>query len=212
MSSVSQTPAARALSPAGSDGGAGKALNPKQEMSGTGRSRSGPMSFQVRFALSMAAVAVIVGLSLGGAWKGVFAVASQARLHAPDMALFNALSPAIKVHLFTALAALVLGAVLMTLRKGRTFHRVAGWVWVSLVMVTAGATLFITSLNHGKWSILHLFTGWVLLMLPLAVMWAKRHNVARHRRTMMGLFYGGFAINLFIALIPGRTLWMMFLG
>ena len=29
---------------------------------------------------------------------------------------------------------------------------------------------------------------------------------------MMGLFYGGFALNLFIALIPGRTLWMMFLG
>ena len=28
--------------------------------------------------------------------------------------------------------------------------------------VTAGATLFITSLNHGSWSWLHLFTGWVL--------------------------------------------------
>jgi uncharacterized membrane protein len=183
MSSVSQTPAGRK-----------------------------PLSFQVRFALAMAMVAVIVGLSLGGAWKGVAAVAMTARPHAPDMALFDSLSPAIKIHLFTALAALVLGGVLMTVRKGRTFHRVAGWVWVSLVMVTAGATLFITSLNHGQWSLLHLFTGWVLLVLPLAVMWAKRHNVARHRRTMMGLFYGGFAVNLFIALIPGRTLWMMFLG
>ena len=40
-------------------------------------------------------------------------------------------------------------------------------------------------------------------------MWAKRHNVGRHRRTMMGLFYGGFAINVFIALIPGRLLWEM---
>ena len=88
----------------------------------------------------------------------------------------------------------------------------AGWVWVVLVSVTAGSTLFITSLNHGKWSILHLFTGWVLLVLPLAVMWAKRHNVARHRRTMMGLFYGGFAINLLIAFIPGRLLWTMLLG
>jgi uncharacterized membrane protein len=89
---------------------------------------------------------------------------------------------------------------------------VAGWVWVSLVAVTAGATLFITSLNHGRWSILHLFTGWVFLMLPLAVIWAKRHDVARHRRTMMGLFYGGFAINLFIAFIPGRTMWTLFFG
>jgi len=170
------------------------------------------MSFGLRFGIAMAAVVVIVGLSLGGAWKAVAALALSARPHAPDLALFMDLSPAIKVHLLAALAALVLGGVLMTVRKGRTFHRVAGWIWVTLALTTAGATLFITSLNHGRWSILHLFTGWVLIVLPLAVMWARRHNVARHRRTMMGLFYGGFAINLFIAMIPGRTLWMMFLG
>lgn len=171
-----------------------------------------PLSFRASFALSMAAVVVIVGAALSGAWAPIARMALSARPHAPDMALFNQLSPAIKIHLFTALAALVLGGVLMTVRKGRTFHRVAGWVWVVLVMVTAGATLFITSLNRGSWSILHLLTGWVLLVLPMAVFWARRHEVARHRKTMMGLFYGGFAINLFIALIPGRTLWMMFLG
>lgn len=171
-----------------------------------------PLSFGLRFGLSLAVVAAIVGLSLGGGWTAVARMALSAHPHRPDMALFAGLSPAIKIHLLTALAALVLGAVLMTVRKGRTFHRVAGWVWVGLVLATAGATLFITSLNHGKWSILHLFTGWVLLMSPLAVMWARRREVARHRRTMMGLFYGGFAVNLFVALIPGRTLWMMFLG
>lgn len=172
----------------------------------------GVAAFKLRFAVGAVAVALIVGLSLQGAWGGVARMALAAQPHAPDMTLWAGLSPAIKVHLFTALAALVLGAVLMTVRKGRTFHRVAGWVWICLVLTTAGATLFITSLNHGRWSILHLFTGWTLLILPLAVMWAKRHQVARHRRAMMGLFYGGFAINLVFALIPGRTLWMMFLG
>ncbi len=171
-----------------------------------------PITFGRTFALAMVAMVVIVGISLNGAWGAVARLAASARPHAPDLTLFASLTPAIKIHLLAALAALVLGGVLMTVRKGRTFHRVAGWVWVSLVAVTAGATLFISSLNHGKWSILHLFTGWVLLMLPLAVIWAKRHDVARHRRAMMGLFYGGFAINLFIAFIPGRTLWMMFLG
>jgi uncharacterized membrane protein len=109
-------------------------------------------------------------------------------------------------------AALILGAVLMLVRKGRIFHRVAGWVWVSIVAVTAGSTLFITSLNNGTWSLLHLFTGWTLLTLPLAVFAAKRHVVAKHRRAMMGLFYGGFAINFFIAFIPGRAMWVMFFG
>ncbi len=169
-------------------------------------------SFGFRFGLTMAAAAVIVAMSLGGAWKGVAALAMSARPHAPDMALFASLTPAIKIHLLAALGALVLGGSLMFARKGRRFHRVAGWVWVVLALTTAGASLFITSLNPGRWSILHLLTGWTLLMLPLAVIWVKRRDVARHRRTMMGLFYGGFAINLFIAFIPGRTLWMMFFG
>lgn len=171
-----------------------------------------PSSFGFRFGLTMAAAAVIVAMSLGGAWKGVAALAMSARPHAPDMALFASLTPAIKIHLLAALGALVLGGSLMFARKGRRFHRVAGWVWVVLALTTAGASLFITSLNPGRWSILHLLTGWTLLMLPLAVIWVKRRDVARHRRTMMGLFYGGFAINLFIAFIPGRTLWMMFFG
>jgi uncharacterized membrane protein len=171
-----------------------------------------PMGYRTSFALSMVVVAGVVGLSLSGAWSPIAQMALSARPHLPDMALFAAQSLAIKIHLATALTALALGGALMWRRKGRLFHRVAGWAWVSLVSVTAGSTLFITSLNHGKWSLLHLFTGWVLLILPLAVMWAKRHNVARHRRAMMGLFYGGFAINLLVAFIPGRLLWTMLLG
>jgi uncharacterized membrane protein len=165
------------------------------------------------FAASMVVVFFIIWAAMGpGAFGYVAKIAGQASLHAPNMAVWNALSPVIHVHVLTAVAALVLGAVLMLVRKGRTFHRTAGWLWVSIVAVTAGSTLFITSLNHGSWSLLHLFTGWTLITLPLAVMFAKRHNVARHRRTMRGLFYGGFAINVFIAFIPGRALWMMFFG
>lgn len=171
-----------------------------------------PWGFGARFGLGMVFVAAILAVAMGPFWRPILQMAAAAELHGPDVALFDRLSPAIKIHLFAALAALVLGGVLMVARKGRLFHRVAGWTWVALVSVTAGATLFITQLNHGSWSLLHLFTGWVLLVLPLGVIAAKRHQVARHRKTMMGLFYGAFAINLFIALMPGRTLWMMFLG
>jgi uncharacterized membrane protein len=40
----------------------------------------------------------------------------------------------------------------------------------------------------------------------------KRRDVARRRRAMMGLFYGGFAVNIFIAFIPGRTMWNLVFG
>jgi len=170
------------------------------------------MGFLGGFAIAMALVALILGAAMGPFWGDLVRIAGAARPHAPDLALLAGLSTPIRIHLATALAALLLGGVLMAVRKGRTFHRVAGWVWVSLVSVTAGVTLFITSLNDGRWSLIHLFTAWTLLVLPIAVMAAKRHNVARHRRSMMGLFYGAFAINFFIAFIPGRTMWQMFFG
>jgi uncharacterized membrane protein len=171
-----------------------------------------PVGFGVRLAVGVAIAAAIVAVSIGPFGGAVARAASHARLHGPDLALWAGLSLPIKIHLAAALGALVLGGVLMSQRKGRTFHRIAGWVWVCLVSVTAGATLFITSLNHGHWSILHLFTAWTFLILPIAVIAAKRHSVQRHRRSMMGLFYGGFAINLLFAFIPGRTMWQMFFG
>jgi len=174
--------------------------------------RRRPIGFGVRFALAMVAVAVILAVALRGAWGGIARTVMEARLHAPNVALLAAQSPAVKIHLVAALLAIALGVVLMLRRKGRAFHRVAGWAWVGVVSVTAGATLFITELNHGSWSLLHLFTGWVMLGLPLAVLWAKRHEVRRHRGMMMGMFYGGFAINLLIAFIPGRLLWTVWFG
>jgi uncharacterized membrane protein len=158
------------------------------------------------------AAAAIVFTAVSPFGRYVVRAAGEARLHGPDLELFAGLSPTVKVHMLAALAALILGAVLMLVRKGRLFHRAAGWTWVALAATVAGSSIFITDLNHGSWSLIHLFTGWVLLALPLAVAAAKRHNVSAHRKTMTGLFYGGFAINLFIAFIPGRTMWNLFLG
>jgi uncharacterized membrane protein len=162
------------------------------------------------FALRMGVIALILVAALAAYGRQMLALMIRGHLHAPNLTLFATQSPVIKLHLLAALAALTLGAALMWARKGRRFHRVAGWTWAALVATVAGSSLFITSLNHGRWSLIHLLTGWTLLILPLAVIWARRHDVARHRRAMMGLFYGGFAINLFIAFMPGRILWRLF--
>jgi uncharacterized membrane protein len=159
-----------------------------------------------------AAVAAIVALALAPVAPALMAQAARTHLRTPDLALLAGLPRPIQIHLAAALLALGLGAALMVVRKGRTFHRAAGWAWVGLVAVTAGSSLFITTLRPGHFSLLHLLTAWVLIILPLGVFWAKRHSVARHRRTMMGIFYGGFAFNLAFAFIPGRVLWRVFFG
>ncbi|CAN7502052.1 hypothetical protein LJR225_003561 [Phenylobacterium sp. LjRoot225] len=152
--------------------------------------------------------AILVGLAV----VAILGMAAGARPHLPTAEAIARIPPVIAVHLAAALAALALGAALMLIRKGRTFHRIAGWAWAGLVALVAGSSLFITSITPGRYSVLHLLTGWTLIVLPLAVFWARRHDVVRHRRTMMGLFYGGFAFNLFIAFMPGRTLWMLVFG
>ncbi|MDB5417013.1 MAG: conserved predicted rane protein [Phenylobacterium sp.] len=170
------------------------------------------LGFRAGFALSLVVVAAILALTMGPSWRGIAGLAGAAHPHLPQIAAVQKLPLAIRLHIACALGALGLGAALMLVRKGRRFHRVAGWVWVSLVSLVAGSSLFITSLHPGRYSLLHLFTGWTLLVLPLGVLWAKRHEVARHRRVMMGLFYGGFAVNIFIAFIPGRTMWNLIFG
>lgn len=155
---------------------------------------------------------LILGLAIAPFAKGILDVARRGHVHGLDVALFHRLALPIKLHLLAAVTAIALGGILMFGRKGRLFHRTAGWIWASLVSVVAGSSLFITQQHPGHWSFLHLFTGWTLIMLPLAVFAAKRGNLDRHRLAMMGLFYGGFAINSFIAMLPGRTMWALFFG
>ncbi len=51
-----------------------------------------------------------------------------------------------------------------------------------------------------------------LVSLPLSIMAARRHNVARHSRAMIGLYAGGLLFAGLLAFIPGRLMWRMFFG
>ena len=181
-------------------------------MSHISQTNSGRSAYVLRALVVYGVIATLLVFAVRPIADGVAHLAAKSQAHAPDMDMFTKLSPAIKIHILAAVSALGLGGLLMVIRKGRTFHRTAGWVWVSLVIVVAGSSLFIRGLNGGDLSLLHLITGWVLLITPLAVLAAQRHQVARHRRAMMGLFFGGFFFNAFIAFIPGRTMWQLFFG
>jgi uncharacterized membrane protein len=132
--------------------------------------------------------------------------------HAPDLDLLASTSPVILVHLAFGLLALMVGAILMAGRKGARMHRILGWGWVLAVGIVAVTSLFIQTVNPGHFSFIHILSGYVIIALPLAVAAARRHDVERHRRTMTGLFYGGFAVNVLFVLLPGRFVWNLFLG
>jgi len=132
--------------------------------------------------------------------------------HAPDFAKIAEAPLVIRIHLFAALTALVIGTALMMRVKGTGLHKLLGWTWVLAMGTTAISSLFIKVINPGHFSFIHLLSGWTIVGLPGAVYAIKRGKVGAHRRAMTGMFVGGLLLAGLFTLIPGRLLWTVFLG
>lgn len=171
-------------------------------------SRSLPSARHAGWALLAAAVAAVPVLF----GPQMVAVAQQGRLHGPDIALFAAQPMVLQLHILAAMGTVALGGLIFTMRKGRAFHRAAGWIWVALMATTAVSSLFIVGLNGDRWSFIHLISGWVLIALPLAVMAARKHRVTVHRKAMTGMFIGGSLAAGAFTFLPGRLMWRLVFG
>jgi uncharacterized membrane protein len=113
----------------------------------------------------------------------------------------------IQVHAFAAMGAFVLGIAQFVSPKGRTYHRIAGWTWVMLILVVAASSFWIHQIRlWGDWSPIHLISIYVLIALPLAVYAARRHQVSAHRKAMISIFTGGLVIAGLFTFVPGRIM------
>ncbi|MDP1630743.1 MAG: DUF2306 domain-containing protein [Caulobacter sp.] len=157
----------------------------------------------------LAAAAVLTAAGLYG--PRLIAAAGGAP-HGPDLDLFLAQPMVIQIHILAAVAAVALGGLILSLRKGHTLHRRMGWMWAGLMAATAGTSLFIVGLNGDVWSLIHLLSGWTLATLPLAVWAARRRRVDLHKRVMTGLFWGASVAAGTFAFLPGRLMWRLFMG
>lgn len=151
-----------------------------------------------------------VVLALGAAAYGPSLAGWAERV--PDWSLIANESLALKVHLGSAIAALLAGVLLLAGVKGRAWHRRLGWSWVLLMGATAASSFWLQRLQPGSLSGIHALSGWVLVVLPAAVYAARRHRVKLHRRMMTGLFMGGLVVAGVFASLPGRLLWRVVVG
>jgi uncharacterized membrane protein len=126
--------------------------------------------------------------------------------------LLNALPP-IPLHAIAAMAAFVLGVVQLAAPKGTLPHRTLGWIWVLLTAVVAASSFWIHQIRLvGPWSPIHLLSIFTLVMLPLGVWRAHRHDVNAHRRTMIGIFTGALVIAGLFTFVPGRIMHAVLFG
>lgn len=84
-------------------------------------------------------------------------------LNPPDMGLISRQTTAIQIHLGAAVLAFVLGLMLLLGPKGVLPHRIFGWVWVGLMLVTALSSFLIRDINDGHFSLIHALSGWTTL-------------------------------------------------
>ena len=118
-----------------------------------------------------------------------------------------AASPAIQLHAFAAMAAFALGIVQLSAPKGTIPHRAIGWVWVLLMLAVSVSAFWIHTIRlWGPWSPIHLLAIFTLIMLPIAVLHARRHRVLQHRIAMISIFFGAMVIAGAFTLIPGRIM------
>lgn len=156
-------------------------------------------------ALAMVLLFTSVGVLAGGG-------AGALGLRAPRLDLIAQASAAIQVHLASALAAFLIGAVLLLGAKGTLSHRALGWAWAGAMGATAVSSFFIHQVIPGGLSLIHALSGWVVVALPVALYAARRHKVQLHRRSMTGLYFGGMFLAGGLAFLPGRLLGQVFFG
>jgi len=101
----------------------------------------------------------------------------------------------VQVHAFTAMAAFALGIIQLAGPKGTLPHRTMGYVWVGLMLLVATSSFAIHGMRQwGRFSTIHLLSVMVLVLVPLALLAARRHHVGTHRWAMIGLFAGALVI------------------
>ncbi|MFT4090318.1 MAG: hypothetical protein QM645_06270 [Asticcacaulis sp.] len=130
----------------------------------------------------------------------------------PDLALIGQQAFAVRLHLGAALMALGLGTILLMAPKGILPHRLMGWVWVALMLVTAVSSFYIREINSGGLSLIHALSGWTTIAAPMLVWFARCKRVGRHRLSAYCLYFGGLVVAGLFTFVPGRLMWQVVFG
>lgn len=120
---------------------------------------------------------------------------------------------AVQIHAVAALAAILLGALILFRRKGTPTHRLLGRVWAGLMFIAATSAIFINEIRLvGPFSPIHLFVLFTYVGLFEGIREIRRGNVAAHQASMKSLYLGALLLAGAFTLLPGRRMNQMLFG
>jgi uncharacterized membrane protein len=120
----------------------------------------------------------------------------------------------------TIVPAFVIGTWLIVFsRKGSRHHRLAGKLYLTLMVVSSLAAVFVRSFSGVSLDVGPLRLGLIHLFVPLTLhgVWSTRRalrsgDIAAHRGSMKGVYFGGLIVAGLLAFAPGRVMFRMFFG
>lgn len=125
---------------------------------------------------------------------------------------FTEASLVIQFHWIAALLAFVFGIIMLMRRKGTPSHKVIGRMFIILMLITAISSFWIREINRGGFSLIHIFIPLTLFASWEAIHYIRKGNVKRHKRAVMGMFFGALLIPGLFTFVPGRRMWILFFG
>jgi len=123
-----------------------------------------------------------------------------------------AAGPTIVIHTLAALGALVLGAALYALPKGRRPHQAIGITCAILLLTTALTAVFITTDPSGAFSWIHGFIPLTLFGLFGIWMGVARRNFRQHKFAARGIIFGALLVPGLFTFVPGRIMHAVVFG
>lgn len=119
----------------------------------------------------------------------------------------------IPVHAIVAMAAIIIGGLQLSLKKGTSLHKFMGRIWVILMLVVSFTSFFIHKLNlWGKYSPIHLLSIWVIICVVLGVYFARTGNIKRHKSFMVWTYWLALVLTGLFTFYPDRVMNIIFFG
>ena len=120
--------------------------------------------------------------------------------------LFSQARP-IPSHAVMAMMAVILGGIQLASVKGTRRHRVLGWSWVGLMAYVACSSFLISEIRlWGAFSPIHLLSAWTLFSLAMAIYFARKGNIVRHKIWMQLLYVLALLVTGLLTLWPERVM------
>ena len=125
--------------------------------------------------------------------------------------LFEA-SAAIQIHVTAVAVAIGLSIFMLAWQKGSSAHRLAGRGWALMLATICISSFWITDMNEGHYSWIHLLSAGTLVGLAYAIWQVRRGNVRAHKYAMLSIMFGALAGAGAFTLLPGRLMGQVFFG